>query len=73
MQGMSRFERIDFLKLDIEGQEKFILEDEESWPVLCAVRCMAAEVHDNLEPGSTASLEHFLAVCFSHLHQQQLS
>jgi hypothetical protein len=63
MQGMTRFGRIDFLKLDIEGQEKSILEDEDSWPVLCQLRCMAAELHDNLEPGTTDSLEHFLRVC----------
>lgn len=63
MQGMSTYERIDFLKLDIEGQEKYILEDEASWPVLCDVRCIAAEVHEVIEPGATDALEDFLTVC----------
>lgn len=63
MQGMTSQGRIDFLKLDIEGQEKFVLEDQESWPALCKVRCMAAEVHDRIEPGCSTALANFLAVC----------
>ena len=69
MQNMSKSGHIDFLKLDIEGQEKYILEDKDSWPVLCTVRCMAAEVHDRLEAGATEALQTFLAVCVSRLYQ----
>lgn len=63
MQSMSIYGTIDFLKLDIEGQEKYIFEDEKSWPVLCGVRCMAAEVHEKLAPGATRALEDFISVC----------
>jgi hypothetical protein len=54
--------RIDFIKIDIEGQEVHIFNDRKSWPTLCQVRCMAAEVHEWLVQGSADALENFLEV-----------
>ena len=59
---MTKSGRIDLLKLDIEGQELHLFTDVASWPALCEVRCMAAEVHEWLVKGSAASLERFLEV-----------
>ena len=62
MQKMSRNGRIDFMKIDIEGYEREIFSDEASWPVLCEMRCIAAEVHDWFLPGCSAALNKFLQV-----------
>lgn len=62
VQDMTKSGRIDLLKLDIEGQELHIFNDKASWPALCEVRCMAAEVHEWLVKGSAGALEHFLEV-----------
>lgn len=59
---MTRSGRIDLIKIDIEGQEMHIFNDVASWPTLCEVRCMAAEVHEWLVPGSADALEYFLEV-----------
>ena len=75
---MTRSGRIDLLKLDIEGQELHIFNDVASWPALCEVRCMAAELHEWLVKGSAASLERFLEVCLlpaptaTDLHSQSI-
>ena len=62
MQKMSRNGRIDFMKIDIEGYEKEIFTDEASWPVLCEMRCIAAELHDWFIPGCADALNKFLNV-----------
>lgn len=50
------------MKIDIEGYEREIFSDEASWPVLCEMRCIAAEVHDWFLPGCSAALNKFLQV-----------
>lgn len=45
MQAMTKSGAIDFIKVDIEGEEKQLFEDRASWPALCEVRCIATEIH----------------------------
>ena len=51
---------LDFVKLDIEGEEKNILVDPPSIEVLCEAACIFMELHDRLEPGCTAAFDDFL-------------
>lgn len=53
--------QLDFIKLDVEGEEKFILEDEPSVAVLCEAICVFMETHDRFVPGCTAAFNAFLA------------
>lgn len=57
---MSKSGKIDFMKIDIEGYEKEIFPDVASWPVMCEMRCIAAEIHDWFEPGCSDALNKFL-------------
>lgn len=52
---------LDFIKLDIEGEEKNILVDPPSIEVLCEAACIFMELHDRIEPGCTAAFDEFLA------------
>lgn len=65
MQKMSKSGKIDFMKIDIEGYEKEIFPDVASWPVMCEMRCIAAEIHDWFEPGCSDALNKFLQVLIS--------
>lgn len=47
-------ERIDLLKLDIEGAEKDVFDHSQSW--ISRVGAIAVEVHDWILPGSTESV-----------------
>lgn len=44
----TKFELIDFLKIDIEGGEKFFLEENTDLSFLDKTRCIALEIHDEL-------------------------
>lgn len=44
VQEQSRYKRFDFIKLDIEGEEKQLLRDRASIDVLCEARCIFMEV-----------------------------
>jgi hypothetical protein len=52
---------LDFVKLDIEGEEKNVLKDPASVEVLCNAICIFMELHDRFEPGCTAAFNSFLA------------
>jgi hypothetical protein len=51
---------LDFIKLDIEGEEKNVLKDPASRDVLCNAICIFMELHDRFEPGCTESFKSFL-------------
>jgi hypothetical protein len=57
---MSRAKHFDFIKLDIEGEEKRLLEDPPSMQVLCATRCIFMELHERFEPGCINAFRNFL-------------
>ena len=59
MQEMTREKRFDFVKIDIEGEEKQILRDPETAKVLCQANCIFMELHDRFEPGCKESWQHF--------------
>ena len=61
MQDMARAKTFDFIKLDIEGEEKHILTDPPSAEVLCAARCIFMELHERFEPGCKAAFDAFQA------------
>lgn len=48
-------DRIDLLKIDIEGAEREIFADAEPW--IARVGVIAAELHDHLAPGATQAFE----------------
>ena len=52
---------LDFIKLDVEGEEKAILEDAASVAVLCGALCVFLETHDRFVPGCSAAFDAFLA------------
>jgi hypothetical protein len=51
----------DFIKLDIEGIEKKILEDPPSRAVLCKATCIFMELHERLVKGCKAAFDEFVA------------
>lgn len=61
VQAMTKSGVIDFIKIDIEGEEKQIFEDRASWPALCEVRCIATEIHGWIQ-GAEEALKTFLTV-----------
>jgi FkbM family methyltransferase len=52
-------DRIDLLKIDIEGAEKGVLEDAQDW--IGAVGSIVIELHDRFVPGCTEALETAIA------------
>jgi Methyltransferase FkbM domain len=60
MQGQAHNGRLDFIKLDIEGAEKQILDDPGSREILCHARCIFMELHDSFQDGCTQSFQTFL-------------
>ena len=60
MQARTRSGRMDFLKIDIEGAEKYLLEEDESIAVLCEARCIFMELHERYSPGAEAAYDAFL-------------
>ena len=61
MQAMTKSGTIDFIKVDIEGEEKQLFQDRASWPALCEVRCIATEIHGWIS-GAEEALNTFLKV-----------
>lgn len=52
---------IDLLKLDIEGAEKELFEDQASVGWIALTRAIIVELHDRFKPGCTEAVEHALA------------
>jgi hypothetical protein len=52
--------RLDFIKLDIETEEKRILVDPPSVAVLCEAICIFMELHERMEVGCEAAFKSFL-------------
>lgn len=48
-------DRIDLLKIDIEGAEREIFSDSAPW--IARVGAIATELHDHLTPGATRAFE----------------
>ncbi len=61
-----RIDRIDLLKIDIEGAERFVFEADTGW--LAKVRVLAIELHDNLTAGCSAALFRALQPYTYQLH-----
>lgn len=61
MQDKVPRKRFDFIKLDIEGEERHILSDPESRGVLCKAICIFMELHERLAPGCQAAFDDFMA------------
>jgi FkbM family methyltransferase len=51
---------IDLLKLDVEGAEKELFEDQASAGWLARTRALIVELHDRFKPGCTEAVEHAL-------------
>jgi hypothetical protein len=62
MQAMTKSGTIDFIKIDIEGEEKQLFKDRSSWPILCEIRCIATEIHGWVA-GAEEAFSTFLRVC----------
>ena len=61
VQRLAAHQKIDFIKLDIEGAEKLIFEDSKSREVLCNATCLFVELHDRYEDGCTTAFERMLS------------
>jgi hypothetical protein len=61
VQEASGVDRFDFIKIDIEGVEKELLEDTdpETRKILCEARCIFAELHDRYIQGCEAAFQSF--------------
>ena len=59
------------IKIDIEGEEKYILEDDESKAVLCEATCIFMELHEHFLAGTDAAFQAFMQVC--HLTPRTVS
>ena len=57
---MTASQRFDFIKLDIEGEEKALLWDPASVAALCRARCIFIELHGRFTPGVDAAWDHFV-------------
>lgn len=62
VQSMTRSGRFDFIKLDVEGEEKSLLKDPSSQEVLCEASCIFMELHERFEPGCIEAFRIFLQV-----------
>lgn len=51
----------DFIKMDIEGEERWILPDAPSREVLCGAQCLFMELHERFEPGCDDAFATFMA------------
>lgn len=54
-------ESIDLLKLDVEGAEKELFEDEAAQRWIARTRAVIVELHDRFKPGCTQAVERALA------------
>jgi hypothetical protein len=69
MQDMTSARSFDFIKIDIEGAENFILQDEDSIEVMCNAICIFMELHERFVPGVTEVFNTFMRVrglCFHY-------
>lgn len=62
MQAMTRSGRFDFIKMDVEGEEKQLLKDPASHAVLCEALCIFMELHERFQPGCVEAFRIFLQV-----------
>jgi hypothetical protein len=62
VQTMTKSGRFDFIKLDVEGEEKRLLKDPSSHEVLCEALCIFMELHERFEPGCVEAFRVFLQV-----------
>jgi FkbM family methyltransferase len=53
-------ESIDLLKLDVEGAEKELFEDEAAAGWIARMQALIVELHDRFKPGCTDAVEHAL-------------
>ena len=66
MQAMAASGTLDFIKLDIEGAEKQLLDEQASRDTLCQARCLFMELHDRYAPGCTRSFQSFMKSGCAH-------
>lgn len=59
---------LDFIKLDIEGAEKELMDEEASRTVMCQARCIFMELHERYAPGTEACMRAFVEHGCAHLH-----
>lgn len=59
---MTAAKKFDLIKLDIEGEEKFLMEDEESKAVLCEATCVFMELHERFVKGCDDAFQSFMQV-----------
>lgn len=62
VQDMTAARRFDLIKLDIEGEEKFLMEDAASRAVLCEATCVFMELHERFVKGCNATFAEFMRV-----------
>ena len=66
VQAMTKSGRFDFIKMDVEGEEKQLLKDPASHEVLCQALCIFMELHERFEPGCVEAFRVFLQVRLLH-------
>jgi hypothetical protein len=63
VQALTDAKQFDFIKLDVEGEEKYLMKDDESKAQMCATMCLFMELHERFVPGSEANFDAFIKVC----------
>eukprot|EP00892_Ulva_mutabilis_P004679 jgi/Ulvmu1/2583/UM014_0034.1 len=60
LQDMTAAKKFDLIKLDIEGEEKYLMEDAASREVLCQATCVFMELHERFVKGCDAAFQAFM-------------
>lgn len=60
LRDMTKAKHFDLIKLDIEGEEKYLMEDEGSKAVLCEATCVFMELHERFVAGCDAAFAEFM-------------
>lgn len=60
VQDMTDAKHFDLIKLDVEGEEKYLMEDPGSKAVLCEATCVFMELHERFVPGCDAAFNEFM-------------
>jgi Methyltransferase FkbM domain len=60
VQDLAVSKRLDFIKIDIEGEERDILNEPASREVLCDANCVFMELHERYAAGAEEALRAFI-------------
>jgi Methyltransferase FkbM domain len=60
VQDLATSKRLDFIKIDIEGEERDVFNEPESREVLCNAICIFVELHERYAVGAEDALRAFV-------------